>query len=277
MTPGKYYFAEGRSELISHAGAAVSSIRGIADLMKQALETAAMLPLEVKAAANPNPKPLSDFDIAMKVVSALPEVVKTDVKISKPPAKPAKKDKIVAKQPKPVKTPKLAAKKPVKTEKKPLLAGKMSVAGEIGPNGLQWPLEGLIYSTFNSSRGKTRKHGAIDIVTKRGTPIAAAADGVVSMASGGGKGFGGYGKVIIIQHSDGVHTLYSHCDTILVKMGQRVKRGEFVGTVGRTGRATTDHLHFEVRIAGAKRDPLKFLPNRPEMVRATNYKSPTKT
>jgi murein DD-endopeptidase MepM/ murein hydrolase activator NlpD len=256
ITPGKYLFAEKKAKLINHAEAAVSSIKGIADLMKQAAETAAMLPSEHQPPASSIPEPLSDLEIAIKVAAALPADVKTDK-----PVKPAA-------------AAKSAGKKPSQASSKPILAGKMSVAGEIGPSGFQWPVEGLIYSTFNSPRGKTRKHGAIDIVTRRGTPISAAADGVVSVAAGGGKAFSGYGKVVIIKHDNGTHTLYSHCDTILVKMGQRVKRGEFIGTVGRTGRATTDHLHFEVRIAGAKKDPLKFLPDRPEMVKAVNYNSP---
>ena len=88
--------------------------------------------------------------------------------------------------------------------------------------------------------------------------------------------FSGYGKIVIVDHENGFHTVYAHCDRILVKMGQRVKRGEFIATVGRTGRATTNHLHFEVRVAGKKRDPLKYLPGRPEMVRAHNWRSGTK-
>ena len=269
ITPGRYLFAEKKSKLINHAEAAVSSIKGIADLMKQATETAAMLPPEHQPRASLSPKPLSDLDIAIKVASALPAAAGTSK-----PVESAAKNKTAEKS-KQAEAVKSAGKKPAQTQKT-LLAGKMSVAGEVGPSGFQWPVEGLIYSTFNSPRGKTRKHGAIDIVTKRGTPISAAADGVVSVAATGGKSFSGYGKVVIIKHDNGMHTLYSHCDTILVKMGQRVKRGEFIGTVGRTGRATTDHLHFEVRIAGVKNDPLKFLPDRPEMVRAANYTSTKK-
>lgn len=142
--------------------------------------------------------------------------------------------------------------------------------------GFKWPADGFIYSAFNATRGKNRRHGAIDIVTKKGTPIAAAADGVVTVATNGGKLFSGYGKVVIVDHGKGVHTLYSHCDSILVKMGQRVKQGEYIGTVGRTGRATTDHVHFEVRVAGKKLDPLNYLPDRPGMVKAINWRSPKK-
>jgi murein DD-endopeptidase MepM/ murein hydrolase activator NlpD len=134
-------------------------------------------------------------------------------------------------------------------------------------------VDGLIYSAFNATRGK-RAHGAIDIVTKRGTPIAAAADGIVSVAANGGKNFSGYGKIVILDHGKGLYTVYAHCDTILAKIGQKVKQGQFIGTVGRTGRATTDHCHFEVRIAGKKYDPLAYLPSRPGVVKATNYHAP---
>jgi lipoprotein NlpD len=138
---------------------------------------------------------------------------------------------------------------------------------------LIWPVEGYIYSTFNATRGK-RRHGAIDIVTKKGVPIAAAADGIVSVATNGGKGFSGYGKIVVINHGKGLYTLYAHCDKLLVKMGQRVKMGEYIATVGRTGRATTNHCHFEVRVSGKKYDPLAYLPSRPDMVKANNYHAP---
>jgi murein DD-endopeptidase MepM/ murein hydrolase activator NlpD len=138
---------------------------------------------------------------------------------------------------------------------------------------LLWPVSGYIYSGFGAPRGKRKIHGAVDMVIGKGTPIAVTADGIVSVVTNGEKQFRGYGKTVVVDHGEGVFTLYSHCDTILVKMGQRVKRGEFIATVGRTGRATTDHVHFEVRVAGKKQDPLKYLPPRPELVKAKNYKS----
>jgi murein DD-endopeptidase MepM/ murein hydrolase activator NlpD len=137
---------------------------------------------------------------------------------------------------------------------------------------LLWPVDGVIYSAFGAPRGKRRIHGAVDMVTKKNTPIAVTADGVVTVVANGGKNFKGYGKTVIVDHGNGVHTLYSHCNSILVKMGQRVKRGDFIATVGRTGRATTDHVHFEVRVAGKKLDPLKFLQSRPELVKAKSQK-----
>jgi murein DD-endopeptidase MepM/ murein hydrolase activator NlpD len=128
---------------------------------------------------------------------------------------------------------------------------------------MKWPLKsGELSSLFSRTRSKgRRKHLGIDIVAPKGTPVHAVLDGIVEVVSNGGKGFRGYGRVIIINHSDQLWTLYSHCSTMNVKVGQRVKRGDVIAAVGRTGRATTNHLHFEVRNAkGTALDPMKYLP-----------------
>lgn len=128
---------------------------------------------------------------------------------------------------------------------------------------LKWPLkEGRIAGLFNlrASKGK-RRHKGVDLLAPRGTPIYASLDGVVEVVSSGGKGWRGYGKVVFINHGGKFWTLYSHCDTIGVKIGQRVTRGEQIATVGRTGRASGFHLHFELRDAnGSPVDPMRFLP-----------------
>lgn len=128
---------------------------------------------------------------------------------------------------------------------------------------MKWPLKsGELSSLFSRTRSKgRRKHLGIDIVAPKGTPIHAVLDGIVEVVSNGGKGFRGYGRIIIINHSDQLWTLYSHCSTMNIKVGQRVKQGDVIATVGRTGRATTNHLHFEVRNAkGTALDPMKHLP-----------------
>ena len=128
---------------------------------------------------------------------------------------------------------------------------------------MKWPLKsGELSSLFSRTRSKgRRKHLGIDIVAPKGTPVHAVLDGIVEVVSNGGKCFRGYGRVIIINHSDQLWTLYSHCSTMNVKVGQRVKRGDVIAAVGRTGRATTNHLHFEVRNAkGTALDPMKYLP-----------------
>jgi murein DD-endopeptidase MepM/ murein hydrolase activator NlpD len=240
-----------RGDIEEAAEATISSVRGMMALMRQAQALSAMLPpkepTQVPAVANaPAPAPKSEPEAAMLVAARTPNF----------PLPAAKKTETKA---------------AAKTAQEP--AGTKSKVSLPDSEKLIWPVDGYIYSAFNATRGR-RKHGAIDIVTKKGVPIAAAADGIVSVASNGGKEFSGYGKIVILDHGKGLYTLYAHCDKLLVKMGQRVKSGEYIATVGRTGRATTDHCHFEVRLAGKKYDPLTYLPSRPEMVKATNYHAP---
>ena len=92
-------------------------------------------------------------------------------------------------------------------------------------------------------------HGwnGVDIGAARGTPIRAAADGVVIIVRAGGGWNGGYGNYIVITHNNGTQTLYSHMKSAIVSAGQEVSNGQTVGYVGATGRSTGAHLHFEVR------------------------------
>ncbi len=100
------------------------------------------------------------------------------------------------------------------------------------------------------------KHHAIDIACKINTPIRAAEDGVVEIA---GWSVSGYGKRIIIRHSNGIRTLYAHLNKIYVRVGQAINRGDVIGIMGSTGRSTGSHLHFEVRIGRSKKNPLSYL------------------
>lgn len=93
-------------------------------------------------------------------------------------------------------------------------------------------------------------HNGIDIAGPIGTPILAAREGVVTLVRGGSAWNGGYGNYVVITHDNGVKTLYAHMNSITVGQGQKVVRGQQVGTLGNTGRSTGPHLHFEVR--GAK-------------------------
>lgn len=139
-----------------------------------------------------------------------------------------------------------------------------------------WPVDGPIYSAFKATRGR-RAHGAVDICAPKDTPVAAAHDGIVSVVSDGGKGFRGYGKTVIIDHGSGVHTVYAHLSSYTVKMGTRVKRGEVIGAVGKTGKATNYLLHYEVRLDGRKIDPLLCMEDRPGSVKMVNYHSPQRS
>lgn len=104
---------------------------------------------------------------------------------------------------------------------------------------------------------KRRPHWGIDIANKKGTPILAAEKGYVIYM---GRGFRGYGNLIVIEHSPEWATLYSHLDKIQVTEGQFVSRGDKIGTMGRTGRASGVHLHFEIRHNRQPVNPMAYLP-----------------
>ena len=117
------------------------------------------------------------------------------------------------------------------------------------PNG--WPVKdkmGYITSVYGPRASpvdnKVRMHEGIDIAAPIGTPLIAIADGKV-LFSGVKKG---YGNVIMIRHEYGYTTLYAHCDRLLKKGGQVIKKGDVIATLGNTGKSTAPHLHLEIRI-----------------------------
>ncbi|KXZ40728.1 Murein DD-endopeptidase MepM and murein hydrolase activator NlpD, contain LysM domain [Alkalithermobacter thermoalcaliphilus JW-YL-7 = DSM 7308] len=115
------------------------------------------------------------------------------------------------------------------------------------------PTRGTLTSRFGARWG--RMHEGIDIAGPIGTPIKAADGGVVSFAGTQGA----YGKLVIINHENGYSTYYAHCNTINVRVGQRVSRGQVIATIGNTGRSTGPHLHFEVRKNGRPVNPLNYI------------------
>ena len=121
-----------------------------------------------------------------------------------------------------------------------------------------WPVEGVLTSRFGIRNG--RRHDGIDIGAPEGTDIHAAADGTVLYS---GDQQTGYGNLIIISHTDNMITVYAHNKKNLVKENDKVKRGQVIGKVGHTGRATGPHLHFEIRKRTRPRNPLFFLPKFP--------------
>ena len=132
------------------------------------------------------------------------------------------------------------------------------------PTGtLQWPLPvaGTISSQFGHRvdpiTGEVSSHTGTDIACAEGTPILAAADGIVTVANGLDSWGGSYGYYIQIDHGGGLETLYAHCSSICVTTGQQVQSGQVIGYVGHTGRATGSHLHFEVRANGNRVNPLQ--------------------
>ncbi|HLV60244.1 MAG TPA: LysM peptidoglycan-binding domain-containing M23 family metallopeptidase [Fredinandcohnia sp.] len=123
-----------------------------------------------------------------------------------------------------------------------------------GAPALRWPVKGVVHSRFGP-RGKVR-HDGIDIAAPEGTPIHAAADGEVIFAGVQR----GYGNLVILRHEGGWVTIYAHNRKNLVREGDRVRQGQVIGEVGRTGRATGPHVHFEVRKGTSPVDPQSILP-----------------
>jgi murein DD-endopeptidase MepM/ murein hydrolase activator NlpD len=98
-------------------------------------------------------------------------------------------------------------------------------------------------------------HSGVDISAPIGTPVRVTADGVVSSAGS----MSGYGRVVVINHPSGLQTYYAHLSRFLVFPGQEVRMGEVIAFSGATGRVTTPHLHYEVRLRGSPVNPYKFL------------------
>lgn len=122
------------------------------------------------------------------------------------------------------------------------------------PNGpLSWPLRGVLYARFGR-KGK-EPHDGIDLAAPAGTPVKTAAAGV-TLYAGEQKG---YGLIVIVEHADGLVTLYAHNRDVRVKTGQKVRETQVVATVGDSGKTSGPHLHFEVRRDGRPVDPLEFL------------------
>lgn len=128
------------------------------------------------------------------------------------------------------------------------------------PGGvLDWPLRGVLYARFGNKGGDP--HEGIDLAAPTGTPVKAAAAGTVIFAGEQE----GYGLIAIVQHADGLITLYAHNRDLRVKNGQSVREGQVLATVGESGRTSGPHLHFEVRKGGKPVDPLQFLKRPPGM------------
>ncbi len=132
-------------------------------------------------------------------------------------------------------------------------AGGAEVDPTISDRGMTYPVNGVLTSGFGPRWG--RMHEGLDIAVPTGTPVMAAAPGVVLSAGWGG----GYGNLVVVDHGGGIATAYAHNSTISVTAGQRVDRGTVLALAGSTGRSTGPHVHFEVRVNGAATDPIQYL------------------
>ena len=123
------------------------------------------------------------------------------------------------------------------------------------------PVPGEVTSQFGmrkdpmpTRRGHER-HPGLDLEAHMGTPVVAAGSGVVVSAGHAG----GYGRMVVLDHGDGVQTRYAHLSRIIVRRGQQIAAGQLLGKSGATGRVTGPHLHFEVRVNGAAVDPQEIV------------------
>lgn len=122
-----------------------------------------------------------------------------------------------------------------------------------------WPVSGYLSSGYGYRKspftGKSEFHDGIDIVAPAGTPIRATAAGHIRFA--GYKA--GWGRLVEIDHGFGFVSSYGHCQTIKVVSGQKISRGDIIATVGRTGSATGNHLHYGVKVSGSWVNPLNYI------------------
>lgn len=133
-------------------------------------------------------------------------------------------------------------------------AGFMYVSGNLADLPLlSWPLAGAITSKFGIRDG--RPHEGIDIAVEEGTPVRVTSGGRVVFAGPRGT----YGLAVIVDHGDGVRTLYAHCSRLMVTEGRNVDAGTIIALSGNTGHSTGPHLHLEVLKNGVPQDPLPYL------------------
>lgn len=124
--------------------------------------------------------------------------------------------------------------------------------------GFIWPVKGRIVSNFGAKAAGLRNDG-INIAAPRGARIMSVENGVVAYA---GNELRGFGNLLLIKHSGGWVSAYAHNDTILVKRGDRIKKGQFIATVGSTGNVKKPQLHFELRKGRKALNPFKYLKNK---------------
>ncbi len=134
------------------------------------------------------------------------------------------------------------------------LIGTKAVPITSGTGQLGVPVTHIeVSSAYGANRGGVR-HLGVDLRMPKGSSIMAADSGSVTKACYSGS----YGNIVIINHGNGIQTFYAHCDSLNVSVGDQVTKGQVIGTVGATGNATGNHLHFEVRVNGTCQNPMNF-------------------
>ncbi len=201
--------------------------------------------------------------VEVKTVPQNPQVRKTALTYSNA-SQPALTNDIV-----------IISRAPASAAARTALSTKAGAAGANIPS--IWPVMGNLRSGVGTRKNpfggsSIEFHKGQDISAPMGTPIIAAADGVVSIA----RWVRGYGNGIYIDHGNGLQTRYGHLSRIDVVEGQPVKKGQHLGLVGSTGRSTGPHLHYEVRVNGQPTSPLLYLPELPSVTPAPVVAPPAK-
>ena len=130
----------------------------------------------------------------------------------------------------------------------------VEAAGASKRESLLWPVENArLFRGLQPARPGKRRHKGLDIAAPEGAPIRATKSGIVAYSD---NAIPGYGNLLVTVHPDGSVAFYGHCRAIYVFAGQRIQQGQIVGEVGKTGRATGPHVHFEYRTGGKIRNPL---------------------
>ncbi len=169
--------------------------------------------------------------------------------VPKPDRKPASEKKFTKPKSSPVK---IAAVKPAA---KSVRSGKLPTPRARAGSKFRWPVRGRVISRFGRKPNGSKNDG-INIAVPEGTSVKAAENGVVAYA---GNELKGYGNLVLIRHSGNWVTAYAHNKSLLVRRGQRVKRGQVISKAGRTGSVTSPQLHFEIRKGSSAVNPMKSL------------------
>jgi murein DD-endopeptidase MepM/ murein hydrolase activator NlpD len=151
--------------------------------------------------------------------------------------------------------PAAAAPAPAKPLASAPAASAEPVVGPASSAGFSWPVQGNVILKYGATADGLRNDG-INIAAPAGAPVMAAADGIVAYA---GNQLRGFGNLVLIRHANGLITAYAHNQSLLVKKGDKVKRGTTIARVGSTGNVSKPQLHFEIRKGEEPVDPMKYL------------------
>ncbi len=145
------------------------------------------------------------------------------------------------------------------------ISGQNSGTGTFGyPISRNYTITSSFGYRSDPTTGEYKLHAGVDFAAAYGTPIQACDNGTVIYAQFGSAPYGGYGNLVIVRHSPALISMYAHCSTIRVKVGQTVKKGQVVADVGSTGDSTGNHCHFEIRVSDKAVDPMTYLSKDPQ-------------